>query len=417
MVQRRKKDERRRSTRMIDEDRKLINFISRNGHSCWRILPKLAGLLRCGKSCRLRWTNYLRPDLKRGFLTDAEEKLIVDLHAAIGNRWSRIAAQLPGRTDNEIKNYWNTRIKKKLRQTGIDPNTHSPLASSNHEKNLNEDLCNSIHSELTDECSLNGSTSEFSDLIQKSARDEEKTKFNGPIPSKLPSLEQFSIIHQSAPVGRQNCLQIESRSSVSEPPSPTSVIRRHAQLDDESEDSLLTKMQASTGRDQKSTCTKQGVDECYKSDCSLGMHSPNWSLPYLMTLPSISCMPKSSETCSMFGRPSGDVQSEADAAALWDFCTDQGIMPLEAVSCSPSGSNSYSLHWEVEVSARQWEAAAESTAHPLPHYHPEDTAEASTHAEEWQQQPEAFVSWIDSHLTEAGASQELQKLSAILDEI
>ena len=45
-----------------------------------------AGLLRCGKSCRLRWTNYLRPDLKRGLLSDAEEKLVIDLHAQLGNR-------------------------------------------------------------------------------------------------------------------------------------------------------------------------------------------------------------------------------------------------------------------------------------------------------------------------------------------
>uniref|UniRef100_A0A0D6QXI4 Uncharacterized protein n=1 Tax=Araucaria cunninghamii TaxID=56994 RepID=A0A0D6QXI4_ARACU len=110
-----------------DEDRKLVNFITMHGHGCWREVPKLAGLLRCGKSCRLRWTNYLRPDLKRGLLSESEEKLIIDLHAAIGNRWSRIAAQLPGRTDNEIKNYWNTRIKKKLKQMGIDPVTHKPL--------------------------------------------------------------------------------------------------------------------------------------------------------------------------------------------------------------------------------------------------------------------------------------------------
>lgn len=110
-----------------DEDRKLVNFIAHYGHGCWREVPKLAGLLRCGKSCRLRWTNYLRPDLKRGMLSEAEENLIIDLHAAIGNRWSRIAAQLPGRTDNEIKNYWNTRIKKKLKQMGIDPATHKPL--------------------------------------------------------------------------------------------------------------------------------------------------------------------------------------------------------------------------------------------------------------------------------------------------
>ncbi|KAL5748547.1 hypothetical protein ACOSP7_025587 [Xanthoceras sorbifolium] len=110
-----------------EEDKKLINFILTNGQCCWRAVPKLAGLRRCGKSCRLRWTNYLRPDLKRGLLTDAEEQLVIDLHARLGNRWSKIAARLPGRTDNEIKNHWNTHIKKKLLKMGIDPVTHEPF--------------------------------------------------------------------------------------------------------------------------------------------------------------------------------------------------------------------------------------------------------------------------------------------------
>ncbi|KAL5231955.1 hypothetical protein ABZP36_030731 [Zizania latifolia] len=113
-----------------EEDKKLISFILMHGRCCWRAVPKLAGLMRCGKSCRLRWTNYLRPDLKRGLLTAEEEQLVVDLHAKLGNRWSKIAAKLPGRTDNEIKNHWNTHIKKKLIKMGIDPATHQPLASS-----------------------------------------------------------------------------------------------------------------------------------------------------------------------------------------------------------------------------------------------------------------------------------------------
>ncbi|CAD6264983.1 unnamed protein product [Miscanthus lutarioriparius] len=113
-----------------EEDKKLISFILTHGRCCWRAVPKLAGLLRCGKSCRLRWTNYLRPDLKRGLLSTAEEQLVIDLHAKLGNRWSKIAAKLPGRTDNEIKNHWNTHIKKKLIKMGIDPATHQPLANS-----------------------------------------------------------------------------------------------------------------------------------------------------------------------------------------------------------------------------------------------------------------------------------------------
>lgn len=110
-----------------EEDDKLLKYITKYGHGCWSSVPKLAGLQRCGKSCRLRWINYLRPDLKRGTFSQQEENLIIELHALLGNRWSQIAAQLPGRTDNEIKNLWNSCIKKKLRQRGIDPNTHKPL--------------------------------------------------------------------------------------------------------------------------------------------------------------------------------------------------------------------------------------------------------------------------------------------------
>ncbi|XP_031126124.1 transcription factor MYB61-like isoform X1 [Ipomoea triloba] len=111
-----------------EEDEKLINHIEKFGHGCWSSVPKLAGLERCGKSCRLRWINYLRPDLKRGTFSQEEENLIIELHALLGNKWSQIAARLPGRTDNEIKNLWNSSIKKKLRQKGIDPNTHKPLS-------------------------------------------------------------------------------------------------------------------------------------------------------------------------------------------------------------------------------------------------------------------------------------------------
>ncbi|KAJ8898747.1 hypothetical protein K2173_004974 [Erythroxylum novogranatense] len=111
-----------------EEDEKLLRHITKYGHGCWSSVPKQAGLQRCGKSCRLRWINYLRPDLKRGSFSQQEENLIIELHSVLGNRWSQIAAQLPGRTDNEIKNLWNSCLKKKLRQKGIDPVTHKPLS-------------------------------------------------------------------------------------------------------------------------------------------------------------------------------------------------------------------------------------------------------------------------------------------------
>ncbi|KAL1561695.1 transcription factor MYB8-like [Salvia divinorum] len=95
-----------------EEDSKLRSYVLRYGHWNWRLLPKFAGLARCGKSCRLRWVNYLKPGLKRGRFTQEEEILIAKLHRQLGNKWSAMAAKIPGRTDNEIKNYCHTHFKK-----------------------------------------------------------------------------------------------------------------------------------------------------------------------------------------------------------------------------------------------------------------------------------------------------------------
>ncbi|KAH7856222.1 hypothetical protein Vadar_034082 [Vaccinium darrowii] len=111
------------------EDKILKDYITLQGEGKWRNLPKRAGLMRCGKSCRLRWLNYLRPDIKRGNISHDEEELIIRLHKLLGNRWSLIAGRLPGRTDNEIKNYWNTNLCKKL---------HTHQNSSVAKKNSNQ---------------------------------------------------------------------------------------------------------------------------------------------------------------------------------------------------------------------------------------------------------------------------------------
>ncbi|KAJ1699049.1 hypothetical protein LUZ63_007561 [Rhynchospora breviuscula] len=111
-----------------DEDAKLLAYTSTHGIGNWTSVPQKAGLKRCGKSCRLRYTNYLRPNLKHENFTPEEEEHIVTLHAMIGSRWSIIANSLPGRTDNDVKNYWNTKLSKKLSQSGIDPVTHRPIS-------------------------------------------------------------------------------------------------------------------------------------------------------------------------------------------------------------------------------------------------------------------------------------------------
>ncbi|XVE98968.1 hypothetical protein REPUB_Repub03eG0155500 [Reevesia pubescens] len=104
----------KRGTWSPDEDQKLIAYIMKYGIWNWNEMPKYAGLSRSGKSCRLRWMNYLRPNIRRGNFTREEEETIVQLQKMLGNRWSAIAARLPQRTDNDIKNYWNTRLKKRV---------------------------------------------------------------------------------------------------------------------------------------------------------------------------------------------------------------------------------------------------------------------------------------------------------------
>ncbi|KAK2990163.1 hypothetical protein RJ640_008427 [Escallonia rubra] len=108
------KKEVNRGTWTAEEDRKLAEAIETHGAKKWKTIAAKAGLNRSGKSCRLRWLNYLRPNIKRGNISDQEEDLILRLHKLLGNRWSLIAGRLPGRTDNEIKNYWNSHLSKKI---------------------------------------------------------------------------------------------------------------------------------------------------------------------------------------------------------------------------------------------------------------------------------------------------------------
>ncbi|XP_010244374.1 PREDICTED: transcription factor MYB36-like [Nelumbo nucifera] len=127
-----------------EEDTALKNYVEKYGTGGnWIALPQKAGLRRCGKSCRLRWLNYLRPDIKHGGFTEEEDNIICTLYNSIGSRWSVIASQLPGRTDNDVKNYWNTKLKKKwlAKKNGLNSNSSiTTTVNSNKANNNNMDF-------------------------------------------------------------------------------------------------------------------------------------------------------------------------------------------------------------------------------------------------------------------------------------
>ncbi|KAI3726889.1 hypothetical protein L1987_66695 [Smallanthus sonchifolius] len=130
-----------------EEDITLVSYIQQNGPGNWRSVPTNTGLLRCSKSCRLRWTNYLRPGIKRGNFTEQEEKMIIHLQALLGNRWAAIASYLPQRTDNDIKNYWNTHLKKKLDR--LQDNSDQDNHHHHHRRQGNSKGCQSSSSSET----------------------------------------------------------------------------------------------------------------------------------------------------------------------------------------------------------------------------------------------------------------------------
>ncbi|KAI8527427.1 hypothetical protein RHMOL_Rhmol12G0074600 [Rhododendron molle] len=172
-----------------EEDHKLLAYIEQYGHGSWRALPSKAGLQRCGKSCRLRWTNYLRPDIKRGKFSLQEEQSIIRLHALLGNRWSVIAAHLSKRTDNEIKNHWNTHLKKRLTKLGIDPVTHKPKSHA------------LIPDQLKDAANLNHMAQWEGARLEAEARLVRESKLQGPHPfqTQLGSSGSAQLIYEATP--------------------------------------------------------------------------------------------------------------------------------------------------------------------------------------------------------------------------
>nr|XP_011468576.1 PREDICTED: transcription factor WER-like [Fragaria vesca subsp. vesca] len=138
-----------------DEDEKLIEVVALHGAKKWTSIASKAGLNRSSKSCRLRWVNHLRPNIKRGDMSEQEEDLIIRLHKLLGNRWSLIAGRLPGRTDNVIKNYWYTCLSKKIQQKEKQSNNEAngtiqfPVVD---EKLSVADDDQKVHVEMKQEC-------------------------------------------------------------------------------------------------------------------------------------------------------------------------------------------------------------------------------------------------------------------------
>ncbi|CAA7026950.1 unnamed protein product [Microthlaspi erraticum] len=166
-----------------EEDQKLLSYILEHGEGGWRHIPEKAGLQRCGKSCRLRWTNYLNPEIRRAGFSYEEEQIIIILQASRGNKWSDIAEHLPQRTETEIKNHWNTHLKKRLIDKGVDAVNDQPQASSpspakpkkngsQEESNLDEQT---LQSSSTSPVSLPCSSS-FNITIPEISSDETPTE-------------------------------------------------------------------------------------------------------------------------------------------------------------------------------------------------------------------------------------------------
>ncbi|XP_073132537.1 transcription factor MYB14-like [Henckelia pumila] len=177
-----------------DEDSTLKNYVEKYGTGGnWIALPNKAGLKRCGKSCRLRWLNYLRPDIKHGGFTKEEDDIILTLYHNIGSRWSVIASHLPRRTDNDVKNYWNTKLKKKL----MAANTATATAADSDTSNVTNLARTSSDSEASlstinysDNWYENAYTQVINDSQTLQVLDQDEQAF--PVPSFIENPRNYS---------------------------------------------------------------------------------------------------------------------------------------------------------------------------------------------------------------------------------
>ncbi|CAL9054710.1 unnamed protein product [Musa banksii] len=203
-----------------EEDIILVSYIQEHGPGNWRAVPSNTGLMRCSKSCRLRWTNYLRPGIKRGNFTDQEEKLIIRLQALLGNRWAAIASYLPERTDNDIKNYWNTHLKKKVRkpETGSDcppssgQSSHRTVCKGQWERCLQTDINmakRALREASSVSCSFDSKPSTYASNTENISRLLQGWTKGSPKPSVAPASSGSGVAESASSQGSvstSNCI-------------------------------------------------------------------------------------------------------------------------------------------------------------------------------------------------------------------